>query len=159
SSRAIFIIPGSFHNQSHGIYREDVDNYHHGILDLADEFDCDVYIFVKQNHDFLAVHDEKQKLTFTAIVAGAINAGRSYSARYLADAVAMAMHLKDSYDEVIFVGLSQGGFATLIVSSIVEPELSIIASGYSSLLFDVHYANMHQIIIPGLDDYFRPAAL
>jgi hypothetical protein len=49
---------------------------------------------------------------------------------------------------VILVGLSQGGMASMILSLMTEPTAAVIASGFTTLIYNDYYADINQIIIP-----------
>jgi hypothetical protein len=151
--RAALVIPGSGHNQSSGIYREDEDNYHHGLI-AALEPEHDVFILIKPNEDVLAFHDGTGKLNPNFYLARLINAGGSYSAHYVANALAVIRHLETAYPEVVLSGLSQGGLATLLAALQAEPYAAIIASGYSTL--EVTWAGFDQLLIPGMEKLVEP---
>ncbi len=110
---AVLLIPGSGFNQSSAIARGDPSNYHGAIIDLAAAVG-DTFVVVKPNEDFLAIHNGTNKLSFNFVYTGLINLGGSYSATYLIQTLALAKHLKASYDGLVVVGLSQGGAAALL---------------------------------------------
>jgi hypothetical protein len=127
------IIPGSGYNESGPIASNDQLDYHYGILDALRKKGGDVFVYVKPNEDFLAWHDGKKKVYQDYFLTDHINRGGSYSGSYLVMSMAVAKFLKGRYEKLIIAGLSQGGAATLLNAIQSEPDIAIIASGYSSL--------------------------
>lgn len=160
------IIPGSGINQSSAMfylnkydknpqttYTGNDSNYQSNIDDLALNYG-DVFILVKPNEDFLAIHNGSHKISEVEFVNYLLNIGGSYSAYYMIQGLALSKYLDDKYGSFAVCGLSQGGMAALINSLQCEPDIAIIASGYS-ILQDFPTASAHdQIIIPGLKKYF-----
>ena len=150
---AVLLIPGSGLNQSSAIARADPTNYHGRIIDLAAAVG-DTFVVVKPNEDILAIHNGTNKLSDYFVYTGLINLGGSYSALYLAQALALAKHLKATYDGLLVVGLSQGGAAALLVSLQAEPMAAVVSSGYSILMQQIQYAASNQILLPKVDLWF-----
>lgn len=156
SSTAIFIIPGSGQNQSSEIYWNTASNYYNIPAPISESNldKGDVFIYIKPNEDLLAMHYNGLKLSTYSLFAHLINEGRSYSSNYLIQCIGFVKALKSRYDRVIVLGLSQGGYASLLVSLISEPTASIVSSGYSILFDDVYFADINQIVIPDLPYHF-----
>jgi esterase/lipase len=118
-----------------------------------------VYVYVKPNNDFLAIHHQGKVLNgkdalFSQLL---MMGGGNYSTRYLVGAIALAKHLKGKYKKLVIAGLSQGGNAALMISLQVEPDVAIIASGFSVLNSGpVYIAGINQIVIPGFLDVYTP---
>lgn len=148
-SRAVLIIPGSGHNQSSGIYKKDLYNYHNGVLEAFKEYD--IFVFIKPNEDILAFHDGTKKLNTSFFINWHLNHDGSYSASYIAQSLAFTKYLKENYKQVIVAGLSQGGAATLLNALQSEPNAAIISSGYSVINDQVSVSDFNQIIIPGVE--------
>jgi hypothetical protein len=146
---AALVIPGSGFNQASAIFFNDQDNYHYNISEMVRR-NFDLYVYVKPNEDFLAIHRNGKKLLKEYIVFQGVNAGGSYSAKYLVDSMAILKHLKSSYDKVLVLGLSQGGQAALYCALQAEPDGALIASGYSVLNERYFRAGLGQILIPGM---------
>ena len=150
-SCGVLIIPGSGLNQSTSIFEKDLSNYHRDIADLTDDY-CDTYIYVKPNEDFLAIHDGERKLAYTFITNYLINAGGAYSATYLVHSIAISKYLNSEYEQFVLMGLSQGGDSALLNAVQSEPDLAVIASGYSVL--QLKESGFNQIVIPDLYEDF-----
>lgn len=157
---AIFIVPGSGLNQSGEIYRN-TNNFHNQPVPVSEVYrdQGDVFIYIKPNEDILSIHNNGMKLNAYAIYPHLLLSGRPYSANYLIQCLAFIKTLKAKYDRVMVMGLSQGGYASFLLSLISEPTSSIVASGYSILLEEVYYANVNQIIIDDLFSTFRKESI
>jgi hypothetical protein len=153
---AALVIPGSGNNQSTAILKRDPDNYHHDITFAVDRL-CDMYIYVKPNEDFLAIHDMRAKLRNEYLIGHLINSGGSYSTLYLNHTLAIVKYLKDSYDKVIVLGLSQGGKAALLNALQSSPDGAVVSSGFSILEEHIFGAGLGQIIVPGLNAHYSVA--
>lgn len=83
--------------------------------------------------------------------------GGSYSTRYIVDIIALTKYLKTAYEKVVVIGLSQGGSAALFVALQAEPDVAVVASGFSILNNGPAYvAGVNQIIIPGFLAIYTP---
>ena len=147
SDCGLLLIPGSGHNKSS-------EALQHHALGLSGE--CDVYILIKPNHDYRAIHNDRYKLGRDMIVGGLLRRGYSYSATYLVEALAWAKHLDGQYSYFGVAGQSQGGDAALLVSLQAEPDFAVIASGFSVLQWQVTRAEFDQIVIPGQYKVYSP---
>jgi len=147
SQKALLIIPGSGSNQSSKIYMNDKDNYHYG-LKHSFEKNFDVYVFIKPNEDYLAMHNTYNKINYDYIYNWHINKGGSYSFSYIVQSIAFSKYLKKNYDQIVVAGLSQGGEAAFINSLYSDPDFSIISSGLSVYHKNLEFAGRDQIIIP-----------
>jgi hypothetical protein len=152
SAHAALIIPGSGTNQSTGIHRNDPGNYHYNIAEVVNE-DWDMFVYVKPNEDFLAIHDGRRKLKQEYLIRPLLNYGGSYSCRYLVDTMAMVKYLKTEYDRVVVIGLSQGGEAALYNSVQSHPDGAVISSGFSVLVDTFVDGGLGQIIVPGMKEH------
>ena len=152
SRNAALVIPGSGINQSSAIYMNNPGNYHYNIAELVNRH-MDMYVYVKPNEDFLAIHYGRAKLNQEYIIRPLLNSGGSYSCRYLIDTMAIVKYLKTAYDKVVIVGLSQGGEAALYNSLQSHPDGAVIASGFSVIHDKFVDGELGQIIIPGVGDY------
>lgn len=152
---AYLFIPGSGINEAGKIFYEDDEDYH---CCLRQTLDSDVYVYVKPNNDFLAIHSEGKILNAkVALYSQLLVMGGSYSTRYLVDAIALTKHLKTIYEKVVVVGLSQGGNAALLVALQAEPDAAVVASGFSVMNNGpVYVAGSNQIIIPGFLSVYTP---
>jgi hypothetical protein len=148
TSAAFNIIPGSGINQSTAMYYDIAGNYQMNIDNIAEKYG-DVYILVKPNEDFLAIHNGSKKVDVTAFVNYLLNKGSSYSACYMIQSLALSKYLQSKYEKLYVCGLSQGGGAALMNALQSQPYKAIVASGFS-VLMDYPHLNAHdQIIIPG----------
>ncbi|MCR9132602.1 MAG: hypothetical protein NXI08_08510 [bacterium] len=154
NSTQLLIFPGSGVNQSFSIVNEDPNNYHYGILEYAKEKKTSAIVLIKPNEGVLAYHNGVKKLSESYIVNYSINRGGSYSASYIADGIAICKYVNSISKKLTIAGLSQGGTAALLASLQVEPEKSIISSGFSVLQFEIEPSGHDQIIIPNLYKYY-----
>ncbi len=152
---SILIIPGSGMNEASRIARGDPKDYHGDIAALCRQVG-DVYVLVKPNEDFAAIHDGKHKLSYQFITNALLNRDLSYSAEYLCAAVAMVKRLGSG--KVLVVGLSQGGTAAMLVAMKSHPAAAVVASGYSVTTDVVDPGGPNQIILPKLRNWWRPSA-
>jgi hypothetical protein len=150
---AVLIIPGTGDNQATAILNRDRNNYHHDITFAVLRL-CDIYIYVKPNEDFLAVYNSQHRLSYEYIVGHLINRGGSYSALYLNHTLAVIKHLQSVYDNVIVIGLSQGGKAALLNALQSNPDGVVVSSGFSVLEEFAYGAGLGQITVPGIDEHY-----
>jgi hypothetical protein len=150
---AVLIIPGTGLNQSTEIVKGNPENYQSNIVGAFDG-KADVYVYVKPNEDFLAIHNGEKKIREEFFVRFLLNKGGSYSAKYLVDTLSFSKFLKSAYSKLIVVGLSQGGEAALLNALQSTPDLTVVASGFSVLNNELDWADCQQIIIPGLRQYY-----
>lgn len=106
---------------------------------------------VKPNEDFLAIHNGKKKLHYYFIIKHLINNGGSYSSLYIVNSLALTKYLKQAYEKVIVLGISQGGSAALLNSLQSKPEGAVISSGFSVMNKTFSKGGFKQIIIPNLN--------
>lgn len=154
---AFVIIPGSGLNQSTAIYENDKYNYHNtngNILEILDDFG-DSFVFIKPNEDILAIHNGIKKIDYNYIINYMINNGSSYSAFYITMLKALVIELKNRYDKITLIGLSQGGEVALLISMIVEDiDKVIVSSGYSIVSDKFNKASCNQLMIPNYKSRF-----
>ena len=157
SDTAYLIIPGSGSNEASQIFYSEETNYH-CCLRKALQKSADLFVYVKPNNDFLAIHHNDKVLNGkVALYPQLLSMGYSYSTRYLVDAIALTKQLKSQYEKVVVFGLSQGGSAALIISLQAQPNAAIVASGFSILNSGpVYVAGINQIVVPGLLNYYTP---
>jgi hypothetical protein len=150
---AALIIPGTGENQSTRIISNDLTNYHANLAEVVNRY-CDLFVYVKPNEDFLAIHNGKQKLKYTFIINYLLNNGGSYSSLYLVHTLAITKYLMATYDKVVLIGISQGGKAALLNTLQSRPDGAIICSGFSVLTKSIQTAGLAQIVIPNVNkDY------
>lgn len=145
---AALIIPGSGDNQAWPMLRGDPGNYQSGIVPALGAYDR--YVQIKPNHDCLAFHNGEARLSGLFMFNWLLNSGGSYAASYITDSLALAKYLRGAYDRIAVAGLSQGGYATLISSLQSQPDVAIVASGFSVTFETVEWAGQDQIVIPGM---------
>lgn len=146
---ATLIIPGSGRDQALAIAHRDNRNYHYGILEPYS--DCDIYLLIKPNEDYLSIAHNGKKLTENAYINHLIGIGSSYSSRYVTDAVALALELNKRYPQTIVTGLSQGGAAAVIVGIEARPDFAVIASGLFEISMELGYGGFNSsLVFPGL---------
>ena len=152
----VLVIPGSGINQSTEIYNKNNtgQNYQSNIDDIYNYYG-DVFILVKPNEDFLAIHNGEKKIAESSYVNYLINVGSSYSAYYFIQSLALSKYIKNKYEMMYITGLSQGGYVALLNSLQSNPQKSVIASGYSILLDNPHQSGHNQFILPGLSNFFN----
>ena len=157
SNIGINIIPGSGINQSTAMlqYTSINDNYQSNIDDIAKNYG-DVYILVKPNEDFLAIHNGSKKIGSISFVNHLINNGGSYSSYYLLQSLVLSKFINQKYSKLYVTGLSQGGLAALINSIESKPNKAVIASGFSYFMKDPYRSSHNQIIIPGYRNDYNP---
>jgi hypothetical protein len=143
----IHIIPGSGKNQSSAIFYNKESNYQRNIDDIAQNYG-DVFILVKPNEDFLAIHNGINKIGGKSFINHLLNNGSSYSAYYVIQSLALSKFIKTKYKKLYVCGLSQGGLAALINSLQSTPHKAVIASGFSVLMNKPYLSNHNQLIIP-----------
>lgn len=116
----------------------------------------DTYILIKPNESQGALHWNGKKMNYEFIYAKLINEGRSYSKLYMQHAIAVVKRLKVKHKVVATFGLSQGGYANVIVSEFSNPTYAWICSGYSRL-YDKYYwaGTFSQITGPGFQKFFN----
>jgi hypothetical protein len=152
-SHAVLLIPGSGNNQSSRIISNNPSNYHGNIAEVAGRR-ADLYVYVKPNEDFLSIHNGKNKLHYNFIIKHLINNGGSYSSLYIVHSLALTKYLKQTYEKVVVLGLSQGGGAALLNSLQSKPDGAVISSGFSAMSKTFSRGAFRQIIIPNLNAHY-----
>lgn len=143
----IHIIPGSGINQSSAMFYKEKKNYQSNIVDIVQSHG-DLFILVKPNEDFLAIHNGIKKINESSFVNYLLNNGSSYSAYYMIQSLAVSKFIQNKYEALYVCGLSQGGLAALINALQSHPQKAIIASGYSVLMDHPYMSAQDQLIIP-----------
>lgn len=146
---AALVVPGSGLDEGSRIVQRLPYDYHGPVLDWITPR-CDAYVFVKPNEDYAAIHDGQRRLTNKFVVAYLLNGGGSYSLTYVTQLIALTKSLQASYARVALIGLSQGAHAALLAGIATAPTSVLVASGYSVLYDRVEYADLDQLMIPGL---------
>ena len=155
-SSGFIIIPGSGINQSSEIYYDNniKSNYQNNIDDMCLPYG-DVFILVKPNEDFLAIHNGEKKIGEASFVNYLINKGSSYSGYYFIQSLVLSKYVNEMYNNTTIAGLSQGGYVALLNSLQSHPDKSIIASGYSILFDGPHQSGPNQFILPSHNTVFN----
>jgi hypothetical protein len=152
------VIPGSGSNRSYQIFNNTGEERENQIDENLSKFgDC--FIQIKPNESAFALHHKGKKLNSEGIYANLINQGGSYSAYYLLKTLALSKFLKTEYAHLNIAGLSQGGYATLLVSLQAKPQKAVVASGYSVLFDEIEIAGINQIIMPGMKKWANAATI
>ena len=155
-STGFLVIPGSGINQSSEIhYNNNIENNYQNNIDDICQLYGDVFILIKPNEDFLAIHNGEKKIGEASFVNYLINKGTSYSGYYFIQSLALSKYIKERYNNTIIAGLSQGGYVALLNSLQSKPDKSIIASGYSILFDGPHQSGPNQFILPGVNNFFN----
>lgn len=100
----------------------------------------DIYIMSMPNEDHRALFFNKKKVTSLPtlqppyLISYLNAANKSIGLNRLIETVAFIKYLKTKYKKVIVLGLSTGGKAALWASLLAEPDVALIASGYSILV-------------------------
>ena len=140
------IIPGSGNNQSKGIYKNDKKNYHFGIIDALENV-SNILVQIKPNRDARSWHNGiGKRVNGNFVYNWQIQMGGSYSLSYVIEAIALVKYIKSCSHKSIVAGLSQGGAATLYVAIESNPDIAIVASGYSILGSKIQYAGFSQLL-------------
>ncbi len=147
---AALIIPGGGNNQSLGIYQNDPNNYHKGILDGLNQVNK-ILVQIKPNRDARAWHNGfGKRVNGEFIYNWQLRMGGSYSVSYITEAIALMKYINKCSKETLVAGFSQGGAAALYVAFQASPSLAIISSGWSILFEKVPWASFGQIMgVPG----------
>jgi len=158
SESAVLVIPSTGENQSSGIYAGSDENYHCCLFPLLGNHDA--YVQLLPNQDQRAWHDGAgSKISWDYILRWQINNGGSYSASYIAETIALKKYLGSQNKNVALVGLSQGGTAALIASSLSAPDALVVSSGYSLSQLGTEFADEMQITLPGISQLINPQNL
>jgi hypothetical protein len=127
---AFLIVPGSGRNQAYDIVRG--VGYHNTLCSMKNN--ClnfgDVFTLVKPNEESRAYHWGNNKLN-SWIFWYLSSANTYYGTNYLIEIIAMIQYLKSKYDKVFLFGLSEGGYASLLSTFYIQPDVALISGGYS----------------------------
>ena len=131
----ILIIPGSGANQSYITawgtgYNASLCNVN---IHLSSLGDC--YTLTKNNEDYRAIRFNHNKINTFNLENILNGADRNSGINYVIQAISLVKYLKNNYKKVIVLGLSEGGYASLLTSLESEPDGSIVSSGYS-IMYD-----------------------
>ncbi len=119
----------------------------------------DLFILEKPGDGVQALHNNYYNFNLTKVLPYIINMGNSYSKKYLIDALALSKYLKSKYKVFNIWGCSQGGSATLLISTLVKPTTAVVASGYSVKTLDFLWLHSNQLISTGVNKFFDPVSL
>lgn len=128
---------------------------------MLDNNASDTYVLIKPNEDFLSWTDgSERKVVGDFIFNWHINRGGSYSVSYLTQALAVQKYLASCFKQTVIAGLSQGGFAALLVGLQSSPTTAIVASGYSVITNVVEWSGANQIIgVPNQAQLYKPEVI
>ena len=146
---AFILMPQTGSNVASNIFYQHEGN---GYQDIMKELlgVGDMFVCVRPDEDFLAIHNGKRRLELTFVTDYLINKGGSYSGHHLINTLAVTKWCQANYRKVILLGWSQGGYTAFLNSLQSHPASAVIASGYS-ILFDTLYpSDEQQVVIPGL---------
>lgn len=115
----------------------------------------DVFSYCKPNEDWRAIYWNRKKLG--DYIFGYLEAtGHNYGTDYLIENIAFVKYLKQHYERVVLLGISEGGYAALLNSLYSEPDAAVISGGYS-ISFDTYlwsqfvlssrFGNLPQVVI------------
>ncbi|MBL7765189.1 MAG: hypothetical protein JNJ58_03795 [Chitinophagaceae bacterium] len=129
---AYLVIPGNGNDEAYFMAQN--ASYHTRNCQMIDHFRTqgDVYVLCKPNEEVRAICWGNLKMN-QYIVSYLDSVNRNYSLQYLMESMAMIKHLKSNYNHVIVMGLSEGGYTTLLASLMEPPNGAIISAGYSKL--------------------------
>lgn len=134
--KAFLIIPGSGINLSTEVIKG--LGYHCAYCNV--KATCaqfgDVFIHMKPNEDVRAIYWNNKKLN-TYIFSSLASSMRHYGINYLIEIIATLKYMKAHYNQVYILGLSEGGYATLLATMFEEPTGAIVSAGYS-INFDTY---------------------
>ncbi|VAW84505.1 hypothetical protein MNBD_GAMMA18-793 [hydrothermal vent metagenome] len=142
---AVLLIPGTGFDQATKISLG--KGYHGKIVETIKPI-CDLFVLIKPNQGPLSIHNGKKSLDYRVVRVTLLNDGFSYSITYFVYAQAILQHLREQYQRIGVVGLSQGGEASLIIANLEQPDFAVVASGYSILNAEVEFKDLKQTIHP-----------
>ncbi|KXK44196.1 MAG: hypothetical protein UZ11_BCD004000159 [Bacteroidetes bacterium OLB11] len=96
----------------------------------------DVYTFCKPNDDWRAFYWNKKKLS-EYVYDYAEGVGHHGATNYLIETMAIVKELKKKYSKVIILGISEGGYTTILNQMLTEPDATVVSGGYS-IYFDTY---------------------
>ncbi|MBL7755517.1 MAG: T9SS type A sorting domain-containing protein [Chitinophagaceae bacterium] len=127
---AFLIVPGTGTNESYQI----VNNwgYHVQLCSMVQNLHKygDVFTFIKPNEESRAIFWNQLKLN-EYIVTYLESQSKRYGINYLIELIAWVRYMKKKYDKVFILGLSEGGYASLLCTMFEEPTAAVISGGYS----------------------------
>lgn len=127
---AFLIIPGSGADQSTLVVQG--VGYHNQICYVQNA--ClpygDVFTYIKPNEDVRAICWNKFKLS-NYLISYLQNNGKHYGVNYLIEIIATLQWMKNKYERVVVLGLSEGGYAAMLASFYAKPHGAVISSAYS----------------------------
>lgn len=126
----ILLVPGSGGNQSFELVRG--TGYHNLLCSIRSNCQNygDVFTLIKPNEEARSYHWNNQKLG-PWIFWYCTSANTYYGTNYLIELVSMIKYMKTKYDKVLLMGLSEGGYASLLSTIYIKPDAALIAGGYS----------------------------
>lgn len=104
----------------------------------------DVFAFMKPNEDARAIFWNNKKIDNIHLVSLLDTLDKQYGLNYLIEMIAIIKTLKQKYCNVYLVGISEGGYASLLASFVTQPEATMVSGGYS-VGFDTSY-NSYSIL-------------
>ena len=140
------IIPGSGNNQSEAIIKNDIDNYHYGVLGSLKSIP-NIFVQIKPNRDARAWHNgDGRRVHGDFIYNWQISMGGSYSVSYLIEAIAIIKYMKQCSKKNLVIGLSQGGLASLYAALESDPSVAIVASGFSLFMEKIKWSGFNDFL-------------
>lgn len=147
---ASLIIPGSGIDMASQILLG--EGYHDN---LFAQVPCTTLVYVKPNHDTRQIVYQGHRANFEYLYTSLIGINSIYSYWYIQELIETALYLKTVTDEVLVVGLSQGGSAAMIVGAVAKLAVTAVLSGYY-VPNGGQFGNFHQILIPGMTAFMQP---
>ena len=145
--QAILFIPDGSHNLAFNISKN-LKNKIGNLEFLKEEFD--IFLYIKPNSGVRAIHNGNKRLNQNHLTGWMIENGYSYSSSYLLETFFLTDYLKNNYDTVTVMGLSQGGLASMYNCLFTNPDRCIVASGYSVLNHKYSWKDIGGLIIPNI---------
>ncbi len=131
SKTAFLVIAGNGENSTSKI-AQGID-YYNNLCYVANNIKTfgDVFIFMKPDEDARAIYWNNKKADNQQLVDQLDSLDRPYGLNYLIEIIATIKTLQNQYCKVMVLGISEGGYASLIASLITKPDASLVSAGYS----------------------------
>lgn len=150
SKFAFLLVPGNGSNETTNLLQG--LGYHNILCYVSNYLKSlgDLYAFVKPNEEPRAIYNNYKKLNHSYLVSYTdTSLHHPYGLNYLTELIATIKYLQKKYCKVFVLGLSEGGYASLLASLYTHPDGAVIGSGYS-VGFDTSW-NSYSLLQPKFD--------
>ena len=133
---AALIVPPHGLNEASFIQRRKnslYPNTQENILNVVSSM-CDSSVVMKPNNDYISIHSKGKKLrhVYFSRIAHKLYPESTRGAYYIANVAVFVKSFKRKYEKVFLLGLSEGTKVAQVAAVLSEPDIAVLASGFSA---------------------------